>query len=141
MEIEEEKLRLALLAAAPGGHQDISVTAVRHAIQEIPENHDTNLVVRRLVPGSFLMVVTAAVVVPDGSTPPAPSPDWSMVTGRAPALVVTSEGDAGLTGSSVSAAKPDGANSMMLSGSPEAEAENTGGALEASFSELVAFEV
>ncbi|CAN6330762.1 unnamed protein product [Urochloa humidicola] len=132
METEEEKLRLALLATAPGGRQDIPVEAVRHAIQELPESHDTNLVVRRLPPGSFLVIFAAAVEAPDGSTLPAPSSEWAAATEQAPALVVTTEGDVGLIGSS---------SSMTSSGCPEAEADNVDGPPEACCSELVAFEV
>lgn len=56
MDAEEERLRHALLAVAPGCHQGISPTALSRAISEIPDAYDANLAVRRFAPESFLIV-------------------------------------------------------------------------------------
>ncbi|CAN6232178.1 unnamed protein product [Urochloa humidicola] len=56
MDAEEERLRFALLAAAPPGYDHLSMEAVCRAVTDIPDIGDEGVSVRRFAPENFLVV-------------------------------------------------------------------------------------
>ncbi|CAN6331170.1 unnamed protein product [Urochloa humidicola] len=56
MDAEEDRLRFALLAAAPPGYPLIPVERMHRAVADIPGMGDAHFVVRRFAPESFLVV-------------------------------------------------------------------------------------
>ncbi|CAN6343307.1 unnamed protein product [Urochloa humidicola] len=56
MDAEEDRLRFALLAAAPPGYPRIPVEAMRRAVADIPGVGEDHFTVRRFAPESFLVV-------------------------------------------------------------------------------------
>ncbi|CAO2166201.1 unnamed protein product [Urochloa humidicola] len=96
MDAEEERLHCALQAVVPGDHGEISVEALRCAIQDLPDAGGDSSLVRRLAPGTFLVIFasqhasnatggdTASPVMPPELAPGTSSP----ATASSPAVEV-----------------------------------------------------
>ncbi|CAN6315049.1 unnamed protein product [Urochloa humidicola] len=59
MDVEEARLRFALLATAPGSPQDLPIDAMRSALPDIPDMPDEEFAVRRFFPECFLVVFSS----------------------------------------------------------------------------------
>ncbi|CAO2044229.1 unnamed protein product [Urochloa humidicola] len=162
MDAEEVRLRYALLTVASKHHGELSVEAMCRTILDLPNTGDDDFLVRRIAPGTFLVILASQGArdgaMRGGTASPATPPE--LVPGSPSAVKATQPVQAteALTRSIATVGKAGGDKTVLLTEAPVsstrgmAEAnptterlpeEETGNELEApevSFSDLVAFE-
>ncbi|CAN6196692.1 unnamed protein product [Urochloa humidicola] len=162
MDAEEVRLRYALLTMASGGHGELSVEAMRRTILDLPDTGDDNFLVRRIAPGTYLVISasrgardgamsrgTASLATPPElapGSPPAVEATQPVQPTEALTRSIATVGKAGgdktvlLTEEPVSSTRDVAEANPTMEGFPEEATDNELEAPEVSLSELVAFE-